>query len=1018
VFLAVLLGLAGAGASAGPDEDGVDLAAQGRAYLAAIAGDGEAQALEALQAGDADPWVVVEDLLLLGEQGVAARLAAAEWSADDTALRAYVARAAPGAQALARHAAWAAARLAAGDAKAALEPPPGSLSGGLTVTDVRALETQAAALDAEQRGQEAVAVRNRLARRAAAIGWRRAEAAAQRALLARLGEGDSPDAQIRILSRLLAIDQDARDLERSARWCLRLGHLEAQKEDAPMARRWLMEAESLLEVLAKSPGLSAELQQERARGLARLAHVHLTLGAQADGIDAAFRAHDMAAALPPALRVVTSRTLAEALASLMRLDEALPYMQQAYDLSATAAAGVHVRVQGDLAFLLLRLGRSEEARRLYDGVLASAEARQDRRTSYVARLHVANAYIEVPAEQRTVLELQRALLDMLDVIQELEGEPAGFAARAEIEANAKALAGRALNLLERPQEAGPLLRQALQSDYAHGRPGFRQYLQRELAHAVRLQGDAKEALALTHAAVEALREDVEALPASYALSVLSPPSVGDLVAEHVASALALGAPQEVLTALEETRGMAFLSEVRRRRRRGANAALSRQPDSVGTLAGGVSQAAQAYWRAVAQGRRSVISQARKSLWERRQELRSARGRDEVDEVRAERDAGLTPTSLPWRRVSALEPGEAMLYLARAQGEYVALLEAADRLHVLRLGKQADVEARVASARASWLDDVAAEHAPALGRMVATALPPELAAHIVARPAKDGRAVEHVYVSASGPLAQLPWPVLVQEACRGAAPEATSWPTVSLVASQGVLAHLRTWNRGAHGGALLAVGDPDYTAAGDSRTRMAIFGRTLGRLESSGAEVKALVDEARGDLRLLGRDANESMLRRCLFDAPYPFDVLHLACHGILYAGAPWMSALALHATPADDGLLTVEEVGQWQFHGGPGLVVLSACESGLGAPVPGEGEEGLVRAFMLAGARHVVASFWKVPDDTSRALMIAFHKHLRQDGMTPAAALRRSQEEVRNAAEGSARYPHAWAGWAVWGPRD
>src|SRR5207248_9488453 len=76
------------------------------------------------------------------------------------------------------------------------------------------------------------------------------------------------------------------------------------------------------------------------------------------------------------------------------------------------------------------------------------------------------------------------------------------------------------------------------------------------------------------------------------------------------------------------------------------------------------------------------------------------------------------------------------------------------------------------------------------------------------------------------------------------------------------------------------------------------------------------------------------------------------------------------------------------------LAVLSACETGLGDVAGGEGTFGLQRAFHLAGARDVVASLWKVPDQSTAALMALFYRNLWEKNMPPAEALRRAQLEV------------------------
>jgi CHAT domain-containing protein len=78
------------------------------------------------------------------------------------------------------------------------------------------------------------------------------------------------------------------------------------------------------------------------------------------------------------------------------------------------------------------------------------------------------------------------------------------------------------------------------------------------------------------------------------------------------------------------------------------------------------------------------------------------------------------------------------------------------------------------------------------------------------------------------------------------------------------------------------------------------------------------------------------------------------------------------------------------------LAVLSACDTGIGTEVSGEGVFGLQRAFHLAGCRTVAASLWKVNDTATQSLMAAFYHHLWSGpaDVTPAKALRAAQLEL------------------------
>jgi CHAT domain-containing protein len=73
------------------------------------------------------------------------------------------------------------------------------------------------------------------------------------------------------------------------------------------------------------------------------------------------------------------------------------------------------------------------------------------------------------------------------------------------------------------------------------------------------------------------------------------------------------------------------------------------------------------------------------------------------------------------------------------------------------------------------------------------------------------------------------------------------------------------------------------------------------------------------------------------------------------------------------------------------LVVLSACDTALGRPIRGEGLVGLVRGFMHAGAKRVVASLWKVDDEATGEIMKRFYREMLREDRPPAAALRQAQ---------------------------
>jgi len=111
--------------------------------------------------------------------------------------------------------------------------------------------------------------------------------------------------------------------------------------------------------------------------------------------------------------------------------------------------------------------------------------------------------------------------------------------------------------------------------------------------------------------------------------------------------------------------------------------------------------------------------------------------------------------------------------------------------------------------------------------------------------------------------------------------------------------------------------------------------------------------------------------------------------GLVFAGAnTWLKGEEAPAA-AEDGLLTAEDVTGMDLLGTE-LVVLSACETGLGEVRVGEGVFGLRRAFVLAGAKTLVMSLWKVPDEQTQELMVDFYRRLLA-GEGRAEALRNAQ---------------------------
>jgi CHAT domain-containing protein len=230
---------------------------------------------------------------------------------------------------------------------------------------------------------------------------------------------------------------------------------------------------------------------------------------------------------------------------------------------------------------------------------------------------------------------------------------------------------------------------------------------------------------------------------------------------------------------------------------------------------------------------------------------------------------------------------------------------------------------------------------------------------------------------------------------------------------------------------LVVGDPAFSrtpmqlasaAMGRGLDRgergvLTLDGRPPARLPATRAEAEAIARFYRSS-PLLGNRATEAAVRARIEQAA----VIHFATHGFLHPLRPMSSGVLLTAPERaaaseaanDDGALQAWEIYS-QLKLRAELVVLSACETGRGENVRGEGIVGLTRALQYAGAQSIVASQWKVADESTRRLMVAFHQKLRA-GLAKDEALRQAMAAVRSTPKTA--HPYYWAAFFLTGDPD
>jgi len=143
--------------------------------------------------------------------------------------------------------------------------------------------------------------------------------------------------------------------------------------------------------------------------------------------------------------------------------------------------------------------------------------------------------------------------------------------------------------------------------------------------------------------------------------------------------------------------------------------------------------------------------------------------------------------------------------------------------------------------------------------------------------------------------------------------------------------------------------------------------------------------------------------------------VHFATHGYVDTSRAGLSAIVLSLIDEkgkpQDGFLRTHDIYNLKLPAE--LVVLSACETGLGKEVRGEGIEGLTRGFMYAGARRVVVSLWNVNDKATASLMQRLYLGMLRGKKTPAAALRAAQIEMLRSKQWQS--PYYWAAFVMQG---
>ncbi|NER33804.1 MAG: tetratricopeptide repeat protein [Oscillatoria sp. SIO1A7] len=187
-----------------------------------------------------------------------------------------------------------------------------------------------------------------------------------------------------------------------------------------------------------------------------------------------------------------------------------------------------------------------------------------------------------------------------------------------------------------------------------------------------------------------------------------------------------------------------------------------------------------------------------------------------------------------------------------------------------------------------------------------------------------------------------------------------------------------------------------------------------RLPGTREEAKAIMALVPPGQRqeMLDFDASQEMAKNPELSQ---YRILHFATHGFANSENPELSGIVMSLVDENgspqNGYLRLHDIYNLEF--GAELVVLSACQTGLGKEIRGEGLVGLTRGFMYAGAPRVVVSLWSVEDRATAELMAIFYQKMLEENLAPAAALRAAQIEIWQQKEW--QNPYYWAAFGLQG---
>ncbi len=412
-----------------------------------------------------------------------------------------------------------------------------------------------------------------------------------------------------------------------------------------------------------------------------------------------------------------------------------------------------------------------------------------------------------------------------------------------------------------------------------------------------------------------------------------------------------------------------------------------------------------------------ISELQIQLWKNQSSSDRKRLLDEIFDAERQFGPEQARTYQRWMQVQAHQPSmQRVLSAIRGDEAIVEFVTATPASYAFVVTHQKLTLHRLAPR--TEIDEAAKNHLDVINARRSTQETGKRLYSLLLKPLNSRIESPRLIVVRDGTLYQIPFESLIDETGQ----MLLEGKIITYAPSLYVLALLREQERRRdEGGLLFAVSSssksigaqqPEMPASSATFREASVFNRTginLSSLTAANDEVQdiATVFGAASSILL---DADEATFKKANLSK---FQMIHLAVHGLVDTKDPGRSMLIFRPDPAsgEDGFLQAREIALLPLRAD--LVTLAACETAAGRVNGEEGIASLVRPFLIAGARSVLANLWETDDQFSRGLMVEFYSRLakREDQATALTEAKRSMIQKF----GDQAPPYLWAGFVIEG---